>query len=272
MLNQYSIREAIKEFDLSPAKSLGQNFLLDQNLTNKIARAAGDLTNFHIIEIGPGPGGLTKSLLDLGAKHVTALEKDIRCIKLLEKLASFYPGRLTIINIDALDFKEQDYIKDQTKIIANLPYNIGTKLLLKWLDNIELFHSLTLMFQKEVADRIISKPNSKKYGRISVISQWLCQVKHHFDLPPSAFFPPPKIFSSVISLTPHDKNTRIPAIKHKVEKITMASFSQRRKTLKASLKSLFNDPIAILTSLNIDPMKRPENLTIAEFIALSEKI
>lgn len=196
-----SLKSVIKQYDLLPKKNLGQNFLLDQNITDKIVKASSMKSGDNILEIGPGPGGLTRSILALNPTKLTAIEQDSRCIKILEELKLIYP-QLTIVNGDALKIYEQDLVPAKTRIIANLPYNIGTVLLLKWLDNINYWSSLTLMFQKEVVERIVAEPCTKDYGRLSVISQILCDLEWHFDLKPEAFFPPPKVTSSVITLKP----------------------------------------------------------------------
>jgi 16S rRNA (adenine1518-N6/adenine1519-N6)-dimethyltransferase len=252
---------------IKPLKFLGQNFLLDLNLTDKIIRTVGDLSNSTVIEIGPGLGTLTKSILKLNPKKLVVVEKDTRLIENLIQLQKLYPDILTVIHQDALEFVEEDYKTNDLKIIANLPYNISTVLLFKWLDKIELFSSLTLMFQKEVAERIIAKPRSKAYGRISIMSQWLCNIKHEFDISPQAFIPPPKVTSSVITLIP--KKERFPTDKDMLAKLSKAVFGQRRKTLKSSLKQITQESEFILNQAKIDPIARPEELTIEQFCQLA---
>lgn len=262
-----SLRSVINNFDLSPKKSLGQNFLLDQNITDKIVRASGLKAGEEVIEIGPGPGGLSRSILALNPLKLTVIEQDYRCIAALEELKQSYK-QLIIINADALKIKEESLISSKAKIIANLPYNIGTVLLMKWLDNPSLWSSLTLMFQKEVAERIIAKPGTKAYGRLSVISQLLCEVDIHFDLKPDVFFPPPKVISSVISLHPKINIPEIPIIKT-LQLICKAVFNQRRKMLRSSLKQVHLDLDGLVYGANVSLSQRPEELSIEQFVAIS---
>jgi 16S rRNA (adenine1518-N6/adenine1519-N6)-dimethyltransferase len=258
------LRQVVHDFAISPTKSLGQNFLFDLNLTAKIARSAGDLTGTYVLEIGPGPGGLTRSLLDSGAKKLIVIERDHRCIGALEQIAAHYGDRLQIINGDALQIKEEEILPEKAKIVANLPYNIATILLIKWLDKLELFTSLTLMFQKEVADRIKASPGNKDYGRLSVITQNYCQVEHQLDINPSSFVPPPKVVSSVINIVPRPQPL-INCDKKILEQICKITFNQRRKILRSSLKQLVKDPEALVEGSSISLLARPEELTVIQF-------
>ncbi len=267
--NLRPLREVINAHGLRAKKSLGQNFLLDLNLTFKIARAAGDLTNTNVIEIGPGPGGLTRGLLDTKATHVYAIEKDDRCIEALQELKDAYSDRFTLVSADALDTNIVDICPAPRAIAANLPYNISTPLLINWLKQITEIKSMTLMFQKEVAERIIAKPRTKAYGRISIISQWLCNVSKAFDIPPSAFTPPPKITSSVVHFTPKERSDN--AEFEAMEKITAAAFGQRRKTLRQSLKTLGVNSETLLENAGVSPKARAEELNIDEFVKLAEE-
>lgn len=265
------LRDIIRRFDLGARKSLGQNFLLDLNLTRRIARAAAPLDQVSVIEIGPGPGGLTRALLLEGARHVTAIERDSRCIAALAELAAAFPGRLTIIEGDALALDPANLAPAPRKIVANLPYNIATPLLIGWLGNIRAFDSLTLMFQKEVALRLAAKPGSKDYGRLSILAQWLSDVTLAFDVPPQAFVPPPKITSTVVKLLPRPEPLA-PCRKEDLERVTAAAFGQRRKMLRASLKSLGGDTAAIIAAAGVRPTARAEELTVEEFCALARAI
>ena len=265
------LRDIIAAFDLRAKRQLGQNFLLDLNLTGRIARAAGDLTGCTVLEVGPGPGGLTRALLAEGARHIVAIERDPRCIDALAMLSAAYPGRLSLVNDDALAVDEGTLIEGPCKLIANLPYNIATPLLIKWLHHPERFISLTLMFQKEVADRLVAVPRSKAYGRLSIITQWLYEVKPLFDISPQAFTPPPKVTSTVVSLTPRAKPLA-PANFAILEKVTAAAFGQRRKMLRASLKTLRPDAEALLQAADIDPTRRAEELSVEEFCRLARLV
>jgi 16S rRNA (adenine1518-N6/adenine1519-N6)-dimethyltransferase len=267
MTQLISLKETIKKFGLLPKKNLGQNFLLDQNITDKIVRCAGGISNQDILEIGPGPGGLTRSILFTKPNKLTVIEQDFRCIAALEELNNLYP-QLIIINDDALKIKEEDVIKQKTKIIANLPYNIGTALLLKWLDNIGLWQDFTLMFQKEVADRILAKPCTKDYGRLSVICQLLCDIEWHFDLRPEAFYPPPKVTSSVISLYPKQHQVS-KEIYDAVQIICKILFNQRRKMLRATMKQLHPDLDGLIDKTEILLTQRPEELSVDQFVSLA---
>ena len=261
------LREVIRRFELSARKSLGQNFLLDLNLTDRIARAAGPLDNIDIIEIGPGPGGLTRALLANGARSVTAVERDPRAAEAIRDLAGHFPDRLSVVEADALDIVPQELVTPPFKIVANLPYNIATPLLIGWLRNLNGIAGMTLMFQREVADRLAAEPRTKAYGRLSVITQWLCEVRPAFNLPKNAFTPPPKVTSTVVSLTPRPEPLA-PAGFAEMERVTQAAFGQRRKMLRASLKPLGIDPAAC----GIDPACRAEELNVEAFCALARAL
>lgn len=268
-----SLRDVIARHGLSARKSLGQHFLLDGNITDKIVRMAGDLTGINVVEVGPGPGGLTRSLLSSHANHVFAIERDDRCIAALTELQAASNGRLTLFAEDALKFTIPSQVPAPRAIIANLPYNIGTLLLLNWLEEITrqgagAYHSLILMFQKEVADRLLAQPNTKPYGRLSVLAQFLCEVQPCFTLPASAFTPPPKVDSAVVRLVPRAKPL-YPVSVAALEKIVAAAFNQRRKMLRSSLSSLLPDASAFLEAVQIDPTRRAETLTIEEFCKLA---
>jgi len=258
------LRDVIKRFDLGARKSLGQHFLLDLNLCARIARAAGDLNGVNVIEIGPGPGGLTRALLQAGAKRVVAVERDSRCVAALAELAAAYPGRLEIIEADALETDVTALAPAPRRIVANLPYNVATPLLLGWLRHVRDFEGLTLMFQKEVAARLAAKPGSKSYGRLSVITQWLAEVRHEFNVSNEAFTPPPKVASSVVSLIPRPEPLA-PADWEMLEKVTARAFGQRRKMLRASLKPLGLDFVA----LGIEPTARAEDLSVEQFCRIA---
>ena len=265
------LREVIARYGLGARKGLGQHFLLDLNLTRRIARAAEPLAGCSIIEIGPGPGGLTRALLESEAAHVTAIERDPRCIAALQDLAAAYPGRLTIIGGDALALDPASLTAAPRKIVANLPYNIATPLLLGWLRQIAQYQSLTLMFQKEVALRLAAAPRSRDYGRLSVVTQFLAEPRLLFDIPARAFVPPPNVTSTVVQLTPRAIPLgvcELPAL----ERITAAAFGQRRKMLRASLRSLGGDAEALLATAGIAPTRRAEELTVAEFCALARTV
>jgi 16S rRNA (adenine1518-N6/adenine1519-N6)-dimethyltransferase len=263
-----SLKSVIKEFDLAPKKNLGQNFLLDQNITDKIVRSARILPDQHVLEIGPGPGGLTRSILAVNSGELTVIEQDSRCISALEELKETYP-KLNIINTDAMKVKERELVPQSTKIIANLPYNIGTALLVKWLENVKYWQGFTLMFQKEVAERIMAKPSTKDYGRLSVISQLLCDVEHHFNLAPEAFYPPPKVTSSVISLYP--KAIQVADdISYAVQFISKVLFNKRRKMLRGTLKQVHPDLNGLIDKTNISLTQRPEELSVEQFVQLAK--
>jgi 16S rRNA (adenine1518-N6/adenine1519-N6)-dimethyltransferase len=268
------LREVIEAHGLKANKALGQNFLFDLNLTRRIARAAGPLEGFTIVEVGPGPGGLTRALLAEGATHVIAVERDTRALPALEEIAAHYPGKLEIISGDALEVDWTQHIKGPAKIVANLPYNIATPLLIGWLSVDPWppwFSSLTLMFQKEVAERIAAKAGADAYGRLSVISQWRCEAKKLFDVNRSAFTPPPKITSSIVQLIPRAV-CEPPCTLKNLERVTAAGFGQRRKMLRSSLKAVFDQPEAVLESLGIAPTKRAEELSVGDFGRLALKV
>jgi len=265
------LREVIKKHQLSARKSFGQNFLLDLNLTDKIARQAGDLTGHNVIEVGPGPGGLTRALLFNGAKHVFAIEKDERCLPVLEEIEAAYPGRLTVLMQDAMQPDWIERVGGDVKIVSNLPYNVGTQLLLNWLTHDPwppFWNTLTLMFQREVAERITAKPGSKAFGRLSVLAAWRSRATRKMMLPPEAFTPPPKVTSSVVHFERLDEPA-YPAELKKLELVTATAFSQRRKMLRASLKGLLPNATKELEALGIDPSARAESLDVSEFCKIS---
>ncbi len=263
------LRDIINNYKVRAKKSLGQNFLLDLNLTAKIANIAGDLTNLNIIEIGAGPGGLSRAILLNGAKKLYAVEKDSRCIKALTDLKQVSNGKMAIIEGDALKLDLNKIVPTPKAIIANLPYNIATVLLLKWLKRVSEFEHMTLMFQKEVALRICAKPNSKAYGRLSVMAQWLCDVKLVFDIPAEAFTPPPKVTSSVVHLSPKENIVDNQINFEKMEKLLATAFGQRRKMLRKSLKPLFLDKTeSILKQVGIKPTSRAEDLSVGDYVRL----
>ena len=265
------LREVIATHDLKARKSLGQNFLLDLNLTAKIARQVGDLANCDVLEIGPGPGGLTRGLLAEGARRVVAVEKDQRCIPALENIATHHPGRLQVLEGDALDIDPAVYLTAPIRIAANLPYNIGTELLVRWLTPPSwppFWQSLTLMFQREVAERIVAQPGSKTYGRLAVLAQWRCNANIVLSLPPDAFTPPPKVSSAVVHLTAL-KDPKFPADSKTLERVVATAFNQRRKMLRSSLKPLGGDIEDRLRAVGIAPTDRAENVPIEGFCALA---
>jgi 16S rRNA (adenine1518-N6/adenine1519-N6)-dimethyltransferase len=262
------LREVIAKYDLAARRALGQNFLLDLNLTAKIARAASDLTAGSTIEIGPGPGGLTRALLNHGAREVIAIERDARCLGALAEIAAAYPGRLTIIEGDALAMDCAKLGTAPRRIVANLPYNIATPLIIKWMQQGPAFASLTVMVQKEVADRMCARPRSKEYGRLSVLTQFLARPRRLFDLPPRAFVPAPKVTSTVIELVPLPEPA-FPARLTDLERVTQAAFGQRRKMLRQSLRTLGGDAEALLAAAQITPTARAEELTVEQFAALA---
>ena len=261
------LREVIREHALNARKSLGQHFLLDLNLTARIVRSAGDLTDCHVIEVGPGPGGLTRALLNSPALTVTVIEKDDRCLAVMEDLKSSYGDRLRIVAGDALETDIPALTSAPRKIVANLPYNAGTPLLLTWLREVHSYRGLTLMFQTEVADRLAAEPRTKAYGRLSVITQWLCEVHSAFNISKDAFTPPPKVDSTVSNLTPRSASPD-PLCFKAMETITATAFGQRRKMLRASLKPLNLD----LADLDIDPTCRAEELSIKDFCRLANAL
>jgi 16S rRNA (adenine1518-N6/adenine1519-N6)-dimethyltransferase len=266
------LREVIARYNLAAKKSLGQNFLFDLNLTRKIARAAGASEGGMFYEVGPGPGGLTRALLSEGADKVIAVERDGRCLPALEEIAKAWPGKLEVISADALELDEAAILPPGVRIAANLPYNVGTALLIKWLTVEQwppLWASLTLMFQKEVAQRITAQPGSELYGRLSVLAQWRCTAKILFDVNKGAFVPPPSVTSAIVRLEPRTQPLA-PANLRDLEKVTAAAFGQRRKMLRQSLKPVGGE--TLLQKAGIDPTARPEDLTIADFATLARTL
>lgn len=261
------LREVIARHGIAAKKSLGQNFILDLNLTRRIARAAGPLDAATIIEIGPGPGGLTRALLAEGARRVIGIERDPRCLAALAELAAAYPGRLQLVAGDALAIDPTTLSQPPRKIVANLPYNIATALLLRWLNRIGDYESLTLMFQREVAERIVAPSGSKTYGRLSVLAGWRSEADILFDVSPSAFTPPPKVTSSVVRLVP--RRAPLACDPAMLERVVAAGFGQRRKMLRQSLKSLGMDPLPLLAAAGIEPTRRAEEIDVAGFVALA---
>ncbi|MBL8789135.1 MAG: 16S rRNA (adenine(1518)-N(6)/adenine(1519)-N(6))-dimethyltransferase RsmA [Rhizobiales bacterium] len=264
------LREVIDRHGLAAKKSLGQNFLFDLNLTRRIARAAAPFGDCTIVEIGPGPGGLTRALLMEGAPRVVAIERDERALAALAEIEAAYPGRLTVISGDAMTVDWPSLVQGPAKIVANLPYNIGTPLLTGWLTQgawPPWFSSLTLMFQKEVAERIAARPGSEHFGRLSVLCQWRCSVHKLFDVHRSAFTPPPKVTSSIVQLVP--KEPEIACDVKVLERVTAAAFGQRRKMLRQSLREVFATPEEVLTRLGIAPTARAEELAVNDFARLA---
>ena len=269
------LREVIARHRLSARKSYGQHFLLDLNLTRRIARAAGDLGHGTTIEVGPGPGGLTRALLAEGAARVVAVERDARCLAALQELGAAYPGRLEVIAADALTIDAGTLGDAPRRIVANLPYNVATPLLVRWLtalaDKPGCLGRMVLMFQKEVAERLAAPAGSRTYGRLSVLAQWLCRVRPLFDVPARAFTPPPKVVSTVVELEPFTA----PAHEAKLgdlEQVTAAAFGQRRKMLRQSLKSLGGEPRDLLAAAGIDETARAEALGVVDFCALARAL
>ena len=266
------LKDVISRHQLRAKKSLGQHFLLDLNLTSKIARYAGNLDQFDILEIGPGPGGLTRSLLNEGARKVVAIEKDSRCIEALEEIQATFPGRLKLLQGDALSTNASEHLADPVRIIANLPYNIGTELLVRWLTSKtwpSFWQSMTLMFQKEVANRIVASPGSKAYGRLSVMSQWRCDTKIAFNVPATAFTPPPKVESTLVHFEAL-KEPKFPAEVEVLEFVVSKAFNQRRKMLRGALKGYFQNVEEGLVSIGVLPTKRAEDITVQEYCAMSQ--
>lgn len=269
------LREVIRSAGLSAKKSLGQNFLLDLNLTRRIARAAGPLEGVTVVEVGPGPGGLTRALLMEGAAKVIAIERDERCLAPLEDIAAAYPGRLEIVSADARDV---DYaglpIHAPARLVANLPYSVGTPLLVGWIKSEPWppwFDSLVLMFQREVAERIVAAPGGKDYGRLAVLTQWRTEPRILFSLPPDAFTPKPKVASAVVKLVPR-MDPQPSCNVEMLERVTAAAFGQRRKMLRASLKQLMPEPESMLASLGLDPQARAETLQIGDFCRIANAL
>jgi 16S rRNA (adenine1518-N6/adenine1519-N6)-dimethyltransferase len=268
------LREVIRTHELVARKQLGQNFLLDLNLTAKIARSAGDLSGCDVLEVGPGPGGLTRGLLAEGARRVVAVEKDARALPALAEIAAAYPGRLTVLHGDALELDFAAHLTPPTKIVANLPYNVGTELLIRWLTPPvwpPVWTSLTLMFQKEVAERIVAKPRTDHYGRLALLAQWRCDARIVMTLPPEAFTPAPKVHSAVVQLSALAE-PRFPCDFKILQRITAMAFNQRRKMLRASLKGLGPETEAWLESVGIPPTARAEEIGLEAFCALARAV
>jgi len=268
------LRDVIASHGLDAKKSLGQNFLLDLNLTSKIARLAGDISGHDVLEVGPGPGGLTRGLLVAGARRVVALEKDPRCMAALAQIAAAYPGRLDVFNADALDFDIRGQLTGPVRVVANLPYNVGTELLVRWLtpkDWPPFWSSLTLMFQKEVAERIIAKPGTKAYGRLGILAQWKSNPSVVMELPPEAFTPPPKVHSAVVHLEALAE-PRFPAPAGLLSSTVAMAFNQRRKMLRSSLKSAAPDIETALRDAGLEPTARAEEISLEGFCALARRL
>jgi 16S rRNA (adenine1518-N6/adenine1519-N6)-dimethyltransferase len=268
------LREVIKRHALSARKSLGQNFLLDLNLTARIARAAAPLEDATIVEVGPGPGGLTRALLALGARRVIAIERDERALAALGDISRRYPGRLEIVSADATTFDPRPLLgAGRAKIVANLPYNIATSLLIDWL-SIEpwppWYDAMVLMFQREVAERIVARENDEAYGRLAVLSNWRAETKILFDISPTAFVPQPKVTSSVVRLVP--RNAPEPCDRRALEQVAAAAFGQRRKMLRQSLKSLSVDPARLAAAAEVDPTRRAETVPVSGCVAMAREL
>ena len=268
------LSDVIRRFELSARKSLGQNFLLDLNLTSRIARAAAPLEDATIVEIGPGPGGLTRALLAQGVKRVVAVERDERAIPALEEIEQRYPGRLTIVNDDAMTFDPRPLLDgERARIVANLPYNIATVLLIDWLCAEPWppwYDMMVLMFQREVAERIVARENDDAYGRLGVLANWRAETKILFDISPSAFVPPPKVTSSVVRLIP--RAAPEPVERRALERVASAAFGQRRKMLRQSLKSLGVDPALLAAAAGVDPTRRAETIPVSGFVAMAREL
>jgi 16S rRNA (adenine1518-N6/adenine1519-N6)-dimethyltransferase len=273
------LRDVIAAFDLGPKKSLGQNFLFDLNLTRRIAREAGPLEGVTVYEVGPGPGGLTRSLLMEGAARVIAVERDERCLPALAEISAAYPGKLTVVSADAMQIDERMLLQEcgvegPVRIASNLPYNVGTALLIKWLTSETwppFWDSLTLMFQREVAERIVAKTDADGYGRLSVISQWRARAKILFDVSPRNFVPPPKVTSAIVRIDPLAEPIAEARLSD-LERVTKAAFGHRRKMLRQSLKSLEPDAEALVLRAGLDPTARAETLSVADFAAIARAL
>lgn len=264
------LRDVIARHEIAARRSLGQNFLLDLNLTGRIARAAGDLGGVTVVEIGPGPGGLTRALLMSGAERLVAIERDRRCIAALDEIAAHWPGRLDVVHDDALSLDLAELVPGPIKVVANLPYNIATPLLIRWLTPKRWppnWVSLTLMFQREVAERIVAAPGAKSYGRLAVLAGWRTRSQILFDVDPRAFTPAPKVTSSIVELLP--RADAEPCAARMLERVTAAAFGQRRKMLRQSLKSLGVDANALLAEAGLDGTMRAEEINVAGFIAMA---
>ncbi|MDV7141689.1 16S rRNA (adenine(1518)-N(6)/adenine(1519)-N(6))-dimethyltransferase RsmA [Tropicimonas sp. TH_r6] len=268
------LREVIATHELAAKKSLGQNFLLDLNLTSRIARIPGDLSNASVLEVGPGPGGLTRGLLAEGAGKVLAIEKDSRCLPALAEIAEIWPGRLEVIRADALKLDPLAHLEPPIHVVANLPYNVGTELLVRWLTPESwppYWSSLTLMFQQEVAERIVAQPGDKAYGRLAVLAQWRCEARIALRLPPEAFTPPPKVHSAVVHLKPRPEPI-YPADPEVLSRVVAMAFNQRRKMLRSALKGLGGDVEALLEAAGIAPTERAERVSLERFAALAREV
>ena len=267
------LRDVIAAHGLNAIKKLGQHFLLDLNLTAKIARAAGPITDCAVIEVGPGPGGLTRAILEAGAAKLIAIERDERCIAALQPLIAVGEGRLAIVEADALEIDAVDLLRKENwqgpiKVVANLPYNVGTALILNWLERPSDIAGITVLVQKEVAERLAAQPRTKAYGRLSVLAQWLCRVDLVFDISPRAFTPPPQVTSTVVNMIPRAAPLH-QAVRADLETVSKAAFGQRRKMLRASLKALNIDPLPLLEQAGIAPTARAEELDVAAFCRLA---
>lgn len=265
-----SLRETVERYGLAARKSLGQHFLLDPAICARVARLAGDLSGRHVLEVGPGPGGLTRALLEAGAGHVHAVELDPRAVAALREVEAAFPGRLTVTEEDALRVDAASLLAAPRQVVANLPYNVGTPLLIGWLRDAGAFERLTLMFQQEVAERIVAAPDTEHYGRLAVVSQWRCEPAIGMSLPPGVFSPPPKVWSAVVVLMPRAVQPE-PALAAAMERVTAAAFGQRRKMLRGSLKSL-GGAEALLGAAEIEGTRRAETLGVAEFERLARAL
>jgi 16S rRNA (adenine1518-N6/adenine1519-N6)-dimethyltransferase len=263
------LRETIADHGLDARKRFGQHFLLDLNLTRRIARSAAPLDEGTIIEVGPGPGGLTRALLMEGARHVIAIEVDTRAVGALRQLQAASAARLEIIEGDALTMDPAALGSPTRRIVANLPYNVATALLIRWLHAADAIADMVLMFQKEVVDRLVAPPRTKDYGRLSVLAQHVCEVHKLFEVGPSAFVPPPKIMSAVVRLTPRPPDRRLSDLRP-LEKVTAAAFGQRRKMLRGALQGVFGDSVAVLEGLGLSPTARAEELPVGDFVRLAK--
>ena len=269
------LREVIRAHDLVAKKQLGQNFLLDLNLTAKIARQAGDLSGCDVLEVGPGPGGLTRGLLAEGARRVLAVEKDPRCLPALAEISGAYPGKLDVINGDALEVDVLAHLTPPIRVVANLPYNVGTELLVRWLTPVNwppFWDSLTLMFQKEVAERIVAKPRTDHYGRLALLAQWRCEPRIVMHLPPEAFTPAPKVHSAVVHITRLPGGPRFAADEKVLARVSAMAFNQRRKMLRSSLKALGPQIEDQLRAAGLEPTARAEEISLEGFCALARQV
>lgn len=269
------LREVIRAHELVAKKQLGQNFLLDLNLTAKIARQAGDLSGCDVLEVGPGPGGLTRGLLAEGARRVLAVEKDPRCLPALAEISGAYPGKLDVINGDALEVDVLAHLTPPIRVVANLPYNVGTELLVRWLTPVNwppFWDSLTLMFQKEVAERIVAKPRTDHYGRLALLAQWRCEPRIVMHLPPEAFTPAPKVHSAVVHITRLPGGPRFAADEKVLARVSAMAFNQRRKMLRSSLKGLGPDIEDRLRAAGLEPTARAEEISLEGFCALAREM